>query len=214
MKQSESKSAKRPIFGNGLADELEFLFAEVHALGNCLRKSAWTIHGEDNLRVGALSVLQDLESFGPMTVPQLARARATSRQNVQVLVDCLESEGLVEYVANPAHKRSDLVELTRGGRDLLAGAIKREAAFLAGLLPHTTEAGVLATGALLHRLRTVLSGQAVGQVAVESPLREVKPVTPRKRRESAVEPKAAPRTATGVESPTAEADEEFPVALL
>lgn len=51
-----------------------------------------------------------------MPVAQIARKMGLARQNVQRLADILEQEGVVEYIANPDHKRAKLVCLTKRGR--------------------------------------------------------------------------------------------------
>src|SRR5512132_1591650 len=53
--------------------------------------------------------------LGPLTVPQIARMRPTSRQRMQRLADELAAEGLVTFVDNPKHRRSKLVQLTPKG---------------------------------------------------------------------------------------------------
>jgi DNA-binding MarR family transcriptional regulator len=53
--------------------------------------------------------------FGPLTVPQIAQMRPTSRQRMQRLADELAAEGLVKFIDNPRHRRSKLVRLTRKG---------------------------------------------------------------------------------------------------
>jgi DNA-binding MarR family transcriptional regulator len=64
---------------------------------------------------GAFGFLRSLAMLGPLTVPQIAEMRPTSRQRMQRLANELEVEGLVEFVANPRHRRSKLVRLTRKG---------------------------------------------------------------------------------------------------
>jgi DNA-binding MarR family transcriptional regulator len=64
---------------------------------------------------GAFGFLRSLALFGPLTVPQIAKMRPTSRQRMQRLADELAAEGLVEFVDNPKHRRSKLVRLTRKG---------------------------------------------------------------------------------------------------
>lgn len=64
---------------------------------------------------GAFGFLRSLALFGPLTVPQIAQIRPTSRQRMQRLADELAAEGLVEFVDNPKHQRSKLVQLTRKG---------------------------------------------------------------------------------------------------
>ena len=73
---------------------------------------------------GAFGFIRSLALLGPLTVPQIAQMRPTSRQRMQRLADELAAEGLVELIDNPRHRRSKLVRLTLKGdahyRDLNA----------------------------------------------------------------------------------------------
>ena len=73
---------------------------------------------------GAFGFMRSLALLGPLTVPQIAQMRPTSRQRMQRLADELAAEGLVEFIDNPKHRRSKLVRLTPVGdaryRDLNA----------------------------------------------------------------------------------------------
>lgn len=64
---------------------------------------------------GAFGFMRSLALLGPLTVPQIARMRPTSRQRMQRLANELAAEGLVEFIDNPKHRRSKLVRLTRKG---------------------------------------------------------------------------------------------------
>ena len=64
---------------------------------------------------GAFGFMRSLALLGPLTVPQIAEMRPTSRQRMQRLADELAAEGLVEFIDNPKHRRSMLVQLTRKG---------------------------------------------------------------------------------------------------
>jgi DNA-binding MarR family transcriptional regulator len=64
---------------------------------------------------GAYGFLRSLAHEGPLTVPDIARSRPTSRQRMQRLADELAREGLVAFSANPRHRRSQLVRLTPKG---------------------------------------------------------------------------------------------------
>ena len=64
---------------------------------------------------GAFGFIRSLALLGPLTVPQIAEMRPTSRQRMQRLADELAAEGLVEFIDNPKHRRSKLVQLTRKG---------------------------------------------------------------------------------------------------
>jgi DNA-binding MarR family transcriptional regulator len=64
---------------------------------------------------GAFGFMRSLALSGPLTVPQIAQMRPTSRQRMQRLADELAAEGLVEFIDNPKHRRSKLVQLTPKG---------------------------------------------------------------------------------------------------
>ena len=73
---------------------------------------------------GAFGFMRSLALIGPLTVPQIAEMRPTSRQRMQRLADEMAAEGLVRFIDNPRHRRSKLVQLTAKGnaryRDLNA----------------------------------------------------------------------------------------------
>ena len=64
---------------------------------------------------GSFGFLRSLALEGPLTVPQIAAMRPTSRQRMQRLADELAAEGLVAFLDNPKHRRSKLVRLTPAG---------------------------------------------------------------------------------------------------
>jgi DNA-binding MarR family transcriptional regulator len=64
---------------------------------------------------GAFGFMRSLALLGPLTVPQIAQMRPTSRQRMQRLADELAAEGLVKFIDNPKHRRSKLVQLTAKG---------------------------------------------------------------------------------------------------
>jgi DNA-binding MarR family transcriptional regulator len=68
-----------------------------------------------NWGAGAFGFMRSLALSGPLTVPQIARMRPTSRQRMQRLADELAAEELVEFIDNPKHRRSKLARLTRKG---------------------------------------------------------------------------------------------------
>lgn len=73
------------------------------------------IHGEADASAPHRALLRNLIEMGPRTVPQLASLRSVSRQFIQKLVNQLLKEGMVEYIDNPAHKRSRLVRIAPRG---------------------------------------------------------------------------------------------------
>jgi DNA-binding MarR family transcriptional regulator len=76
---------------------------------------------------GAFGFMRSLALLGPLTVPDIAEMRPTSRQRMQRLADELAAEGLVEFIDNPRHRRSKLVRLTEKGeahcRELSTGLL-------------------------------------------------------------------------------------------
>lgn len=66
---------------------------------------------------GEWGVLRSLIQEGPQTVPELARSRPVSRQHCQTIANALEAQGLIQFVENPKHKRSHLMQVTRKGRE-------------------------------------------------------------------------------------------------
>ncbi|MGY0489179.1 MarR family winged helix-turn-helix transcriptional regulator [Streptomyces sp. WG-D5] len=96
----------------------------------------------DGLSVGVRAVLAMLHGRGPMTVPQMGRAQALSRQFVQRMVNEAAERDLVEAVPNPAHKRSSLIRLTEEGRNVIGGVLDRERAVLRDVDGDLTEEDV------------------------------------------------------------------------
>jgi len=93
-----------------------------HKLGNAVT----TLHEGSGVSGGMRAVLESLITGGPQTVPQLARARPVSRQHIQTLVNQLLAAGDIEYLDNPAHRRSKLVEITKKGQNLFLSLRERE----------------------------------------------------------------------------------------
>jgi len=101
---------------------------------------------------GAFGFMRSLALVGPLTVPQIAQMRPTSRQRMQRLADELAAEGLVEFVDNPRHRRSQLVRLTSKGearyREMSAQLVAIAATMGAGL----SEAEIRRTSEILRAL--------------------------------------------------------------
>ena len=136
-------------------ESLIALLTEVGAIANRVKACAT---GE--LPAGAGSILQILERHGSQTVPQIARKRVTSRQNIQILVNRLAREGFIEFSHNPAHKRSVLVVLTPKGAEMLEKAAKRQQEFLHGLGAEISEQELVAAATLLRKIREAILEQS------------------------------------------------------
>ncbi|WP_234045787.1 MarR family winged helix-turn-helix transcriptional regulator [Streptomyces adelaidensis] len=83
------------------------------------------------LPMGIRVVLELLRMSGrPMTVPEMGRTLAFSRQFVQRMVNEAAERELVEAIANPAHQRSSLIRLTDAGRTAIDTLIAEESGLL------------------------------------------------------------------------------------
>jgi DNA-binding MarR family transcriptional regulator len=136
---------------------IDSFFAQVSGLAKAARDYSFGVHRVDGVPAGVAAVLQLLLHEGPLTVPRIGRARSTSRQNIQVLVNRMVAEKWVELVENPAHKRSALVQLTEEGRQLATSATEREVALHRLVIPQVSVEELEKTTALLARLREVLA---------------------------------------------------------
>ena len=110
------------------------------------------IHGPGLKAYGGRAVLRNLVELGAQTVPQLAALRPVSRQYMQTVVNDLADAGLVALRANPAHRRSPLIEITAAGRDHLAAMLTAEAPALAGAAEGIDPAEIETAIRLLRRL--------------------------------------------------------------
>src|SRR5213075_507311 len=91
-----------------------------------LRVVGGRLHGRPGPLTGERGVIMDLARIGPDTVPNMARVRGTSRQDVQVIVDRLIAAGQAERRENPASRLSPIIALTSRGRAEARRMIARE----------------------------------------------------------------------------------------
>ena len=138
--------------GNGKSEAITDLMVEVaqyffrlRALGQ--KTGLFTSWGG-----GSIGFLRSLALLGPLTVPQIARMRPTSRQRMQRLADELAAEGLVETIENPRHRRSRLVRLTRKGEAHYRTLSARLLAITATMGADMSEADVRKAAAIVRRL--------------------------------------------------------------
>jgi DNA-binding MarR family transcriptional regulator len=103
------------------------------------------------------SLLVELDKLGPRTVPQLARARAITRQAMQRAVDRVTAQRRVQAAMNPEHQRSCLIEITPVGRNVLAEIREREVALLASTKLPISQAELRRTAVTLDELAVFLA---------------------------------------------------------
>ena len=145
-----------PVSRASTREQLETLLREVNALSNRLKGVTPVSPGSVGLAAAARAVLRLLSRAGPMSVPNIARARGTSRQNIQVIVNRLKADGCVGLRPNPAHKRSELIFVTERGASLLERAGDPEAQCVDLLLPQVSDPELSSACQLLRRLREAL----------------------------------------------------------
>ena len=102
---------------------------------------------------GTLGFLRTLVVAGPITVPDLARMRPTSRQRMQQLADELADDGLIEFVDNPHHRKSKLMRLTRKGEARYRAMLKQLYELGAEISKGIGEADLRNATALIRELR-------------------------------------------------------------
>ena len=101
---------------------------------------------------GAFGFMRSLALLGPLTVPQIARMRPTSRQRMQRLADELAADGLVKFIDNPKHRRSKLVQLTPKGDARYRELNARFLSIASSLAVATSEADIRKTIEIVRQL--------------------------------------------------------------
>jgi DNA-binding MarR family transcriptional regulator len=108
---------------------------------------------------GKVSLMRSLKEEGPQSVAQLARSRPVARQGVQRMADELSAAGLIEFVANPSHRRAKLARLTTRGRVLMEKAMAGELRWTARLAHNFSAREVETTRDVIRRLKQILGEQ-------------------------------------------------------
>ncbi|MBW8797929.1 MAG: MarR family transcriptional regulator [Streptomyces sp.] len=137
-------------------DELGERITEVFDLIGPLYRRAYRKieQGEqiEGASVGVRSVLDLLRRHEPMTVPQMGRIMALSRQFVQRMVNDAVARGWAEVTPNPAHQRSSLIRLTPEGRATVTAVLAREHALNRQVGGDLTDAEITACVRVLKQL--------------------------------------------------------------
>ncbi|MER5619443.1 MarR family transcriptional regulator [Streptosporangium sp. NPDC002544] len=146
----------RGLASEELADRLIEVFDLVGPLYRRAQRKVEQDAPIEGLSVGVRAVLNMLREHGLMTVPQMGRAQALSRQFVQRMINDAAARHLVEFVPNPAHKRSSLIRLTEEGQAAITAVIDRERTVLRQVGGDLTDAEVTACVQVLSRLLRLL----------------------------------------------------------
>jgi DNA-binding MarR family transcriptional regulator len=138
---------------------LASIMGETVALFHRLRVVTEQIHQLGEMTSGKRGILASLDSSGPQTVPQMARARPVSRQYIQPMVNELAKEGYVEFKENPAHKRSRLVHLTPKGKELFHSMIQKEVKVISRLKLDIPEKELRRAASVLRAVREMFESK-------------------------------------------------------
>jgi DNA-binding MarR family transcriptional regulator len=111
---------------------------------------------------GAFGFMRSLAVLGPLTVPQIAEMRPTSRQRMQRLADELAADGLVEFIDNPKHRRSKLVQLTRKGAARYREMSAQFLAMASSVGGELSEAEIRKTTAVVRHLSAAVNARLPG----------------------------------------------------
>jgi DNA-binding MarR family transcriptional regulator len=195
------------------AEKLNSLFGEVNTLATQCKQARPLFENHGDLSGGERGVLLVLGRSHSQTVPQIARTRCTSRQNIQIVVNRLKEQGLVELVTNPAHKRSAQVCLTEKGRGLFSQIELAESRLLNDVLVDLSHDELTSATKCLQKLRQALSAESRNSNGSpptgQSEVREV-PQTPMARRVK--QTREVDMDDPG--APNVSSEEAFPVNLL
>ncbi len=155
MRPKKAAGTSTPGKGQAIADlilEVAQFFFRIRAVGQ--RTGLITSWGG-----GAFGFLRSLALMGPLTVPQIAQMRPTSRQRMQRLADELAAEGLVEFIDNPDHRRSKLVRLTRKGEARYRDSSARFLAIASSMGAELGEAEIRKSTEILRQLSEEAKGR-------------------------------------------------------
>lgn len=145
-----------PLPPDALAGRLSEVFAVLGPLYRRTTRALELKERKEGFPVGVRAVLELLRMGGrPMTVPQMGRTLALSRQFVQRMVNEAAGRDLVEAIPNPAHQRSSLIRLTDTGRATIDALVARESVLLKRASGDLTEADVDSCVRVLTQLLTL-----------------------------------------------------------
>ena len=94
----------------------------------------------------------------PEPVAWLARDMGANRQNVQRIVNDLTKEGLVDFAANPHHRRASLIVLTEKGKQAFDAAMRLQTPWINKLSEGLQVEDIKTMRSVITALRRKLEG--------------------------------------------------------
>jgi DNA-binding MarR family transcriptional regulator len=133
------------------------LFLEIFRLDRELMGAVDALISDLGLTGARWQVLGAIALAGvSLPVAHIARNMGQSRQSVQRVVDDLAAQGLVDFAANPHHRRAKLVVLTAAGRTAYEAAMARQAPWVNRLAADLDPPEIDAAFRVLRAFRRVL----------------------------------------------------------
>ncbi|TGT68613.1 MarR family transcriptional regulator [bacterium M00.F.Ca.ET.159.01.1.1] len=154
---TNSRDMKRTAVGKALSDLILDLFrlnSRISAAGDRLVADL----GLTSARWQVLGAIVAAER--PQPVAWLARDLGANRQNVQRIVNDLQSEGLVAFKTNPHHRRAQLVMLTDKGSKAYDAAMRLQAPWINDLAEGLAVEDINTMHGVITVLRRRLEGDA------------------------------------------------------
>ncbi|MFO1183256.1 MAG: helix-turn-helix domain-containing protein [Bauldia sp.] len=140
-------------------ERLDAVIRAVRACFGALREAGDRLHADLGIS-SAMRAVMEFVAEQPATVPDIARAKRVSRQNIQVLVDALLGSGMLVAEPNAAHRRSPLIALSRPGKVAYRRIAERERAALAEIAAAVSAADLDSTHRTLAMLTERLAARA------------------------------------------------------
>lgn len=137
------------------------LIVEIRKAFNDLKNYSDREIGDLGLTTAMRAVLEDLDSGGAQTVPEIARGKNVTRQHIQQLADALVDGGFAEFRDNPAHRRSKLLVMSEKGAAAFSEIRKREGRALMQACESIEDTQLKSSIATLRTLRRLLGERPV-----------------------------------------------------
>jgi DNA-binding MarR family transcriptional regulator len=136
----EGEAATEVILSTFRANGLLLAAGDVLAADEGLTSARWQV-------LGAVALAER-----PLTVPQIARRMGLTRQSVHATAKRLAADGLLEFLPNADHRRSQLVRPTDLGEAKYAAVSERQAVWANRLADGLAQSSLAATARTLETL--------------------------------------------------------------
>ncbi|MBN9082994.1 MAG: MarR family transcriptional regulator [Rhizobiales bacterium] len=137
-------------------DALDALIYAIFKVNGCLIRGGEALSKDLNLNATRWQILGAIDTQ-PRTVAQIARHFELTRQGVLWAVRIMVSDGLVELIRNPEHRRAKLVQPTPHGRALFNAVSRRQRKWASDLAEPFEIPEMQAAAGLLLKLATAFA---------------------------------------------------------